>query len=194
METGLLQKRKHLPGWDLSLFQKEPGVRSDRPFDREMCGPLEERPEEEASASHGMDRITTHVSDGEFEMPRAPAMSVIPEAVIPNIDRTGPKVVEVIRQKIPEPDPQQERVKKKWNKFAIPAFLAALATLYLGFFGTSTIAVIIALGVTFILSGISLRQIRSRDEAGKGFALAALMIGVIAAVATAIVTYAIGFI
>ncbi len=89
---------------------------------------------------------------------------------------------------------QQEIPKKKWNKFAIPAFLAALATLYLGFFGTSTIAVIIALGVTFILSGISLRQIRSRDEAGKGFALAALMIGVIAAVATAIVTYAIGFI
>ena len=190
METGLLQKRKHLPGWDISLFQKERSVpTSIVEYDDITADPVETVPKKQ-EASDPCASIDLNIAAEFLERPK-------PEIEVEVVKSEAKPVVkfEAISEHADNgPEQEQEIPKKKWNKFAIPAFIAALATLYLGFFGTSTIAVIIALGVTFILSGISLRQIRSRDEAGKGFALAALMIGVIAAVATAIVTYAIGFI
>lgn len=84
--------------------------------------------------------------------------------------------------------PEQENLmpKKRWNRLAIPAFVAALGTVYLGLFTGSTYAVIAGLFVTLVLAGFSLRQIRHREEAGKGFAFAALMIGVIATLITAL--------
>lgn len=84
--------------------------------------------------------------------------------------------------------PEQENLmpKKRWNRLAVPAFVAALGTVYLGLFTGSTYAVIAGLFVTLMLAGFSLRQIRHREEAGKGFAFAALMIGVIATLITAL--------
>ena len=190
METGFLQKRKHLPGWHLSIFQKERSVpRSSVKYDRIAADPIDNVHEkEEGSGPSASISLNSGAGSVQRPKPKTEAVPVKSEAK-PAIQ------LETISDRAENgPEQEQEIPKKKWNKFAIPAFLAALVTIYLGFFGTSTVAVIIALGVTFILSGISLRQIRSRDEAGKGFALAALMIGVIAAVATAIVTYAIGFI
>ena len=69
---------------------------------------------------------------------------------------------------------------------AVPAFVAALGTVYLGLFTSGAYAVIGALPVTLVLAGISLRTIRKKEQAGKGFAFAALMIGVIAALVTAL--------
>jgi hypothetical protein len=45
-----------------------------------------------------------------------------------------------------------------------------------------------------MLSGISIKQIRWREERGKGFAVAALVIAVMASIATAIVTAVVGFV
>ncbi|MBK9176052.1 MAG: hypothetical protein IPM46_06880 [Flavobacteriales bacterium] len=88
-----------------------------------------------------------------------------------------------------DPQVQQEEnlmPRKRWNKLAVPAFIAALGTVYLGLFTSGTYAVIGALLVTFVLAGFSLRTIRKKEQAGKGFAFAALMIGVIAALVTAL--------
>ena len=84
--------------------------------------------------------------------------------------------------------------RKRWNRLAVPAFVVSLGAVALALFTTSTIAVIAALVVALVLAGISIRQIRWREEAGKGFAMAALMIAVIAAIATAMVTAVVGFV
>ena len=84
--------------------------------------------------------------------------------------------------------------KKRWNQLAIPAFILALFTIYLGLFTLGTTAVIVAAVITIVVAGISLRHIRKREQAGKGFALAALMIGLIAALVTAITIAVVGFI
>lgn len=76
--------------------------------------------------------------------------------------------------------------KKKWNRLAVPAFVAAAGTAYLGLTTTNVFLVIAAIAITLALAGISLKRIRTREQSGKGFAFAALMIGVIAALLTAI--------
>ncbi len=83
---------------------------------------------------------------------------------------------------------------RRWNKWAVPAFVVALGAVALALFTTSTIAVIAALIVALVLSAISIKQIRWRDERGKGFAVAALVIAVMASIATAIVTAVVGFV
>ncbi|HRD51903.1 MAG TPA: hypothetical protein PKY96_04570 [Flavobacteriales bacterium] len=75
--------------------------------------------------------------------------------------------------------------RKRWSWLAIPAFLAALGTIVLGF-STNLWALIGAIVLTLVLAGWSIARIRRRNQAGKGFAMAALMIGVFAAVLTAI--------
>ncbi len=76
--------------------------------------------------------------------------------------------------------------RKRWNRLAVPAFVAAAGTVYLGLSTTSAFVVIAAIVVTFTLAGIALKRIRTHEQAGKGFAFAALMIGVFAALLTAI--------
>ncbi len=76
--------------------------------------------------------------------------------------------------------------KKKWNHWAIPSFLAALATVFLAFTTLEFIAVIVGIVVTLTLAGIALRRGRVHELAGKGFAIAALLIGVLAALVTVI--------
>lgn len=74
---------------------------------------------------------------------------------------------------------------KRWNGLAIPAFLAGLATIALGF-STNLPALAGAVVLTLVLAGWSIARIRRREQAGKGFAMAALLIGVFAGLLTAI--------
>ncbi|MBK8499655.1 MAG: DUF4190 domain-containing protein [Flavobacteriales bacterium] len=90
-------------------------------------------------------------------------------------------------------DPENLMPRKKLNPLAIPSFVLALGVLYLGFFTNNTLALVIAIVLTLALSGISLARMRTREQGGKGFALAGLMIGVIATIFTAIVIAAFGF-
>lgn len=85
-------------------------------------------------------------------------------------------------------EPAQENLmpKKRWNRLAVPAFIAAAGTVYLGLTTTSAFVVIAAILVTLTLAGISLKRIRTHRQSGKGFAFAALMIGLFAALLTAI--------
>lgn len=90
-------------------------------------------------------------------------------------------------------DPVNLMPKKKWNHWAIPSFLAAVGTVFLAFTTLEFVAVIVGIVVTLTLAGIALRRGRVHELAGKGFAIAALLIGVLAALVTVISVASYGF-
>jgi len=57
------------------------------------------------------------------------------------------------------------------NSLALAGFIVALVSLFLNFWGIVGI-------VATVLSGVSLPQIKSRGQTGKGFALTGLIIGI----------------
>ena len=90
-------------------------------------------------------------------------------------------------------EPENLMPRKKLNAWAIPALALALGTVAMGFLGTNTLAVVAGIVLTLAFSGFSLARMRTREQGGKGFALAGLMIGVIASIFTAIAIAAYGF-
>lgn len=82
--------------------------------------------------------------------------------------------------------------RKRWNALSVPAFVTALATVAAGLLTTATALVLGGVLLTLLLAGLSIRRIRVKDQAGKGFAIAALVVGVFAAVLTAITIAAYG--
>ncbi|HOZ40540.1 MAG TPA: hypothetical protein PLL25_07025 [Flavobacteriales bacterium] len=76
--------------------------------------------------------------------------------------------------------------RKRWNWLAIPAFLLAGATLFIALTTVQTALVLLLAGSTLIVAGISLKRIRKREQAGKGFALIALVVGIIALLLTGV--------
>ncbi len=90
--------------------------------------------------------------------------------------------------------PQEDLMpRKRWNWLAIPAFLAAGAGIWLALTSTNTLAVIAVLGLALILSALSIRRIRRHEEAGKGFAVTALVLAVLASLLTIISIAILGF-
>ncbi len=195
-ETGFLQKRKHLPGWDLVLRSSKAPPAATRPPHADIGPEAGNVPPEDYAPLH--EEVAPELSaqaDGAAPETMAPPLKPTKQPASGLAAHKSDQVEVTATKMVKDQDPQENLMpKKRWNKFAIPAFIAALGTLYLGLFTVSTLAVIGAILVTFILAGISLRQIRKRDEAGKGFALAALMLALLAAMATAMVTYVVGFV
>jgi hypothetical protein len=83
--------------------------------------------------------------------------------------------------------------KKRWNWMGVVAFLMAGGTVLLGFSALGTTAVLIAAVLTALVAGLTLRRIRKREQAGKGFALIALLVAVIALVITGVSIAVLGF-
>jgi hypothetical protein len=196
MDTGLLQKRKHLPGWDLSLWPKNSALEASRSADRQTDAKRTQderisRSKDPPDADEEHDDLG--ISANSESMPLETVVQRIKMGRDNDIDASADRSISFHDLRVQDTEPV-EQPRKRWNKFAIPAFLAALGTIYLGLFSLSTLAVIVAIGVTFTLSGISLWQIRVRDEAGKGFAIIALILGLLAAIATAMVIYVVGFV
>lgn len=114
-------------------------------------------------------------------------------SILPLSGRTTPVPMEITTGAVPrEPTIRQdgdENVvpRKEWNKLAVPAFVLALLTVAAGFTLTHVGVVALAVLATIIVAAVSLKQIRRREQAGKGFALIALIIGLIAALFTALV-------
>jgi hypothetical protein len=188
------QKRTLRPGWhvDLSLGRERKAVHV----------PQERSP-----------TLAPALLDARIEVPSG--SSLVPlsaEATLPPRQETGPttpvsaepasisfQANAMNAQGVAVPDQLlQEQVdtmpKKRWNRLAIPAFALALLTVFLALFTVSTTAVILVAAATIVLAGVSLKQIRREEQAGKGFALAALIIGLIAALITAISIIVIGFV
>lgn len=74
----------------------------------------------------------------------------------------------------------------KWNPWAVPAFALALGTVAYAILGTSEIIVVLAVIATILLASVAVRKGRTNEWKGKGFAIAALMIGVLAGLITMI--------
>jgi hypothetical protein len=74
----------------------------------------------------------------------------------------------------------------KWNPWAVPAFVVALGTVAYALLGTSEIIVVLAVVATLVLASIAVRKGRTYEWRGKGFAIAALMIGALAGLITLI--------
>lgn len=90
-------------------------------------------------------------------------------------------------------NPDNIMPRKRFNVLAIPALLFVLAGIVLAFVTNSGWLVVGALAIGLVLAAISLRRIRSREQSGKAFALTALILGVMAAVITAMVIVRTGF-
>ncbi len=83
--------------------------------------------------------------------------------------------------------------KKRWNWMGVVALLLAAGTVTLGFSPLGTSAVLLAAGFTALVAGLTLRRIRKREQAGKGFALIALLIAFLALVITGVSIAVLGF-
>lgn len=80
-----------------------------------------------------------------------------------------------------------EEPKPRWNPWAVPAFVVALGTVAYAILGTSELIVVLAVIATLVLASIAVRKGRTFEWRGKGFAIAALMIGALAGLITLIV-------
>lgn len=176
---GALQKRKHQPGWHVDLGRHEPGV--PKPL-RGTIRPLPTRAYEPA------------ISAGEpiaAQWPFGASFSAREGA----LQTPEPKNAHPSATTISAPSPTTELLpvevvpstpKARWNPWAIPAFLLALGTVAFAILGTSALVVVLAVVATLVLAAIAVRKGRTYEWRGKGFAIAALMIGSLAALVTLI--------
>jgi hypothetical protein len=207
MDTGFLQKRKYSKGWDLQLLDRADKGDGQRKVlkasvkDGSVIEPVDELAARiSIEVPRSSDPIAAGVSLTE-SMEAAQIASVSSDAGFTNIPstiiRTVPTSAAIERNAAYDhpQGPQEDLMpRKKWNMLAVPAFLSALGVVYLGLFQMQTLPVIIAIVITFIIAGISLRQIRRKEQAGKGFAIAALLIALLATLYTAMVTAVIGYV
>lgn len=178
------QKRRHLPGWHLDLRTAQPAPALQTPAAARTVPSAAVLLQGPGNASEPM---------ASTAQPLPPVPAAAPEPRIRGaLHALAPAAVQ---QPVPlfsaQEDEQAEELPKRWNRLAIPAFVAALGAIALGF-GMSLWALAGAVALTLALAAWSLVRIRRREEAGKGFALAALIIGTIAALITAISLIAYG--
>ena len=86
----------------------------------------------------------------------------------------------------PQEEPENLMPRKRWNWMGVVAFLMAGGTVLLGFSALGTTVVLLAAGCTALVAGLTLRRIRKRERAGKGFAIIALLIAFMALVFTGV--------
>ncbi|MCB0764735.1 MAG: hypothetical protein KDB84_08525 [Flavobacteriales bacterium] len=182
VKSGMIQKRKVRPGWhiDIGRAPREPvpsrtSVTADRTTDHVELAPMRTLSAPMASA---------------IRVPIPGPVAIEPRTTGPFSSRDRPLSIATS-----PPVPQENLMpRKKWNHWAAPALLTGSTTLYLGFFTTGTIAVLIGAALTIALAAIALRRGRTNELAGKGLAIAALMVGVLAMVVTALAIAIVGFI
>ncbi len=83
---------------------------------------------------------------------------------------------------------------KTRNRLAIPTLVLAVGTIALAFLTTSTVAVLLGCLITVVIGAVSLKQIRRREQSGKGFALIGFILGLIALLITAMAIAILGFV
>lgn len=174
VHEGGLQRRVHRPGWHVDLglrretAQREPMASAQRLSERPLQPFTAPMPEPARRQQPGL--LAPPLRPAEVALVSAPQ----PANALP-ADRPPTTAVQ---------DPDDLMPRKRWNALAVPAFAAGLGTIALGF-GTNLLALVGAIALTLLLAGLSIRRIRRKEQAGKGFAFAALMIGVLAALLTA---------
>jgi hypothetical protein len=186
---GLFQKRQHRSGWHLDL-----GMRMQR-----SALPLEQG----RKGSRIPDELAELGAQEPFsprtELSIATAVWAEPLAAVGNVMETSPTTrptehfAASIESQRAAHDTSNIMPRKRFNVFAIPSLLFVAAGITFAFTTNSALLVLAMLVVGLVLAAISLRRIRSKEQSGKGFALTALILGVLAALITTMVIIRTGF-
>jgi hypothetical protein len=186
---GPFQKRKFMPGWHIDIARARPEAQPPRPSVSKVSHPkrlevvadvgsiIETTISPEVTASLGYIPEAAH--------PRSPREQTAPAEVLDL--QIAPLVVPAVR------DTSNIMPRKRFNVLAIPSLLFVAAGITFAFTTNSALLVLAMLVVGLVLAGISLRRIRSKEQSGKGFALVALILGVLAALITTMVIIRTGF-
>lgn len=176
---GLLQKRRHQPGWHVDL-----GLR-----------PRKGDPPRTAAIRQLQTRKYEPVISAVPPTP-APKVDLGPEVLVllhghstPQYQPARPLIEVEANRSAADPHPlppSSDTPRPRWNPWAIPAFVVALGTVAFAILGTSEMLVVLAVLATLVLASIAVRKGRTYEWRGKGFAIAALMIGALAGLITLI--------
>lgn len=173
---GLLQKRTLRRGWhvDLGLHRHDPPVQArvsiDRMVHRIHVPPLPEP--EPLAANEGSTPGEVIAAPVQFVGAAVAKGPGALRAAIPALDRSV--------------QPPVQAAPARWNPWAVPAFLIALGTVACAVLGTSEWLVVAAVVATVVMATMAVRKGRMNEWSGKGFAVAALMIGALAGLITLI--------
>lgn len=189
--SGLVQKRKHLPGWHLDLGLRAPGTHQPHAPRAVEVDPLSLRTQHPAALPAA---TLTPANEAPVEVDEAFA-SVGKELHLPA--SSPPHFVEFAPvlpvEQEPGRDPDDIMPHKGFNVLAIPALVIVAAGITLAFVTNSALLVAVVLVVGLVLASISLSRIRSREQSGKGYALTALIFAILAALITTMVIIRSGF-
>lgn len=181
---GVLLKRRLHPGWHVDL-----GLRSRHGTRKEYLPHL--------LPVNSELRLARPRMSAELESASDPLPSPAPRRPIaPGSDRhtrSAALEVKVFTPRVaPDPSPRTNdgTPSRRWNPWAVPAFVVALGTVAYALLGTSELIAVLAVIITVVMASIAVRQGRTNEWRGKGFAVAALMIGVLGALVTLIVLLA----
>ena len=191
VHEGLFQKRQHRAGWHVDL-----GKRHTAASKRQNVDPSEE------DGTVKRTRSTFKPENAQLHQAQVGSEG-LQESPLKRTNSLGEEPMAMTGQGRPEPwmlspghafteraEPslltQEEKVPKVWNKWALPAFVLALATVAYGILGTNALVLVIAVVATLVIAAIALRKGRRYEWAGKGFALGAMILGTFAALITLI--------
>lgn len=177
VSEGRFQKRRHQSGWHIDLGSRKEKPRTSTLVHLDPVHPEVPAPDISAGepiAATTADQIHSTVP----ALPRTPtatahllAPETIQEEVTPSVESDRPQAPDVVER-------------PRWNPWSVPAFTLALATVAYAILGTSEIVVVLAVVATLVFASIAVRKGRTNEWRGKGFAIAALMIGALAALIT----------
>lgn len=179
---GAFQKRRLRAGWHVDLGLRREEFHTERIARMEPLGTAtlsgrEVSPAEPFTSLIPLDPIRTE----------GVHLRVVPSDVMPLITNAREQATER-----PEPSPRNtsEDTLGRWNPWSVPAFAVALGTVAYAILGTSEIIMLLAVIATIVLASIAVRKGRTNEWRGKGFAIAALMIGALAGLITLIAVLA----
>ncbi len=195
VHEGRFQKRQHRGGWHVDL-----GIRSKESTLRQTTFPLPKVVETQIPKAGRREATWKRLAKPK------PAMAIPEGAQLAQVERNlsiqnepiamvqssqsggslGNERQTNASKVTPASQTQEERPPKVWNKWALPAFILALATVAYGILGTNAVILVIAVVATLVIAAIALRKGRRYEWSGKGFALGAMILGTFAALITLI--------
>lgn len=174
----VLQKRRFQPGWHIDLGARPRNAQRTTRSVLPRSGP---RVLTRAIPSGEPLAAVTPLND-DLADPRTSPIVVVP------VKRAGAPTVQISTLERPDEPPAEAPIEPdaRWNPWAGPALVLALGTVAYGLVGTSNLLLVFLVIATILLASIAVRKGRTYEWRGKGMAVAALVIGSLAALITLI--------
>lgn len=188
VRNGILQKGKYHRGWHVDLGRKP----DKPPSATKAAHPVHAAETSDDAPEHPS--INGTVLYASLMEPPAPMASSTPGSI--GLQRPmateGPPSVIRVEARTQDPLPEQPP-NGPFNPVGVLALVLVIGGVALAFVTNSgwLVAGVLMLGI--LMASIGLRRIRSREQRGKGYALIALILGLIAALITTMVIIRTGF-